>query len=66
MSYTISRRYCWYNEKKIIVEMYFLETIPFTFDDLPDGHLYDQDLVRKADLNLSYEIEDVYLSLIHI
>jgi len=60
MSYTVSAEHCWYNEEKIIVKMYFLNGIPFTFDDMPDGHLYDRDLVDEANKNKSYEIDDVY------
>ena len=40
--------------------MYFFEGIPFTFDEMPDGHLYDRDLVEEANKNKSYEVEDVY------
>tara|TARA_B100000003_G_scaffold162914_1_gene148822 strand:+ start:64 stop:369 length:306 start_codon:yes stop_codon:yes gene_type:complete len=60
MSYTISTKHCWYNDEKIIVKMYFFEGIPFTFDEMPDGHLYDRDLVEEANKNKSYEVEDVY------
>ena len=60
MPYTISTAHCWYNEGKIIVKMYFLESIPFTFDEMPDGHLYDLDLIKEADNNRRYEVEDVY------
>ena len=60
MSYTITTKHVWYNEEKIIVKMYFFEGIPFTFDEMPDGHLYDLDLVEEANKNESYEIEDVY------
>ena len=60
MSYTITTKHCWYNEGKVIVKMYFFEGIPFTFDDMSDGHLYDLDLVQEANKNKSYEIEDVY------
>jgi len=60
MSYTIDTKHCWYNEGKMIVKMYFLEGIPFTFDEMPDGHLYDRDLIDTADRNKTYEIMDVY------
>ena len=60
MSYTIDTKHCWYNEGKMIVKMYFLEGIPFTFDEMPVGHLYDRDLVEEANKNKSYEPEDVY------
>jgi hypothetical protein len=60
MSYTITTQHCWYDNERIIVKMYFFEGIPFTFDEMPDGHLYDRDLVEEANKNKSYEIEDVY------
>jgi|TARA_B100000035_G_C20516552_1_gene343503 hypothetical protein len=40
--------------------MYFLNDVPFTFDEMPDGHLYDRDLVEEANKNKSYEVDDVY------
>ena len=26
----------------------------------PDGHLYDKDLIKKANKNKSYEVDDLY------
>ena len=60
MSYRIDHAYCWYNNGSMIVKMYFINHIPFTFDELPDGHLYDQDLCRLADKERSFEPEDLY------
>lgn len=60
MSYKITQAYCWYNNGSMIVKMYFINELPFTFDELPDGHLYDQDLCREADKYLAYEPEDLY------
>ena len=60
MSYTVTTAHCLYNEEKVIVKMYFLQGIPFTFDEMPDGHLYDRDLVDEANENISYEVDDVY------
>ena len=60
MSYTVSTKHCWYNDERMIVKMYFLNDIPFTFDEMPIGHLYDQDLVEEANHNKSYEVDDVY------
>jgi len=58
--YKITSSYCWYNNKSIVVKMYFINGVPFTFDELPDGHLYDRDLCEEADKNTAYEIEDLY------
>lgn len=62
MSYKITKGYCWYNEGTQIVLMYFMNSVPFTFDDLPDGHLYDKDLCEAADKNITFEPEDIYKS----
>ena len=66
MSYRIDKGYCWYNNRSQIVLMYFISGIPFTFDELPDGHLYDQELCREADKNLPYEPEDLYRSSFYL
>ena len=66
MSYRIDTAYCWYNDGSMIVKMYFINHIPFTFDELPDGHLYDQDLCRAADKNRTFEPEDLYRSSFYL
>ena len=66
MSYRIDTAYCWYNNGSMIVKMYFINHVPFTFDELPDGHLYDQDLCRAADKNRTFEPEDLYRSSFYL
>ena len=66
MSYRIDTAYCWYDNSSMIVKMYFINQVPFTFDELPDGHLYDQDLCKEADKNLAYEPEDLYRSSFYL
>ncbi len=60
MKYRMDSRYCWYNEGTMIVLMYFLNQIPFTFDELPDGSLYDLDLIQLADNERRFEPDDLY------
>ena len=60
MSYQISQAYCWYNNGTMIVKMYFINQIPFTFDEMPDGHIYDDDLKRLADKQRTFEPEDLF------
>jgi len=60
MSYTIQTRNCWYNNKTVIVKMFFLNDVPFTFDDLPEGYLYDYSIVQEADNNIAYTVDDIY------
>ena len=62
MSYKITQAYCWYNDGSMIVKMYFINYIPFTFDELPEGHLHDQDLRREADKYRTFEPDDLYQS----
>lgn len=66
MKYKISHRFCWYNHGTMIVKMYFVNEVPFTFDEMPEGHLYDQDLIREADKNMDYYPEDLYLSSFYL
>lgn len=44
----------------MIVKMYFINEIPFTFDELPELSNTDPELIRLADLQLRYEPEDLY------
>ena len=60
MSYRISTAHCWYNDGSMIVKIYFINEIPFTFDEMPDGHLNDLDLLREADKNRTFEPEDLF------
>ena len=60
MSYQISQAYCWYNNGTMIVKMYFINQIPFTFDEMSDGHMYDDDLKRLADKQRTFEPEDLF------
>ena len=66
MSYRIDTAYCWYDNGSMIVKMYFINQIPFTFDELPDGHLYDKDLVELANNERSFEPEDLYRSSFYL
>ena len=66
MSYRIDTAYCWYDNGSMIVKMYFINQVPFTFDEMPDGHLYDQELCREADKNTSFEPEYLYRSSFYL
>lgn len=43
-----------------LVRMYFIEGVPFTFDDVPESYYYDKEIVELADCMGCYEIEDIY------
>ena len=60
MKYRIDARYVWYNNGTIIVLMYFINQVPFTFDDLPDESILDLELIKLADNERRFEPEDLY------
>jgi len=60
MKYRIDTTYAWYNNKSIIVFMYFINGVPFTFDDIPDSYMYDCEVLEIADNNRTFEPEDLY------
>ncbi len=62
MKYRIDARYVWYNKGSQIVLMYFINQMPFTFDELPDYSLTDLELIKLADNERRFDAEDLYLS----
>jgi hypothetical protein len=62
MKYRIDAAYVWYNRGKQIVLMYFINSIPFTFDELDDESLFDLELINLADKERRFEPEDIYQS----
>ena len=66
-SYRISSTYCWYkdwvNENRKIVRMYFINDIPFTWDELEDIGITPKEipgLKLIADNQKEYNVEDLY------
>ena len=66
MKYRIDTAYCWYNKGSQIVRMYFINQIPFTFDELPEESLYDFELIEIADKERRYDPEDLYRSSFYL
>ena len=62
MKYRIDTCYCWYNGRTQLVQMYFINQVPFTFDDLPDESIFDLELIELADNERRFEPEDLYQS----
>lgn len=60
MQYKITKAYCWYNKGSMIVRMYFINNIPFTFDELPEIVVSDPEILEKADEQIRWEPEDLY------
>jgi hypothetical protein len=66
MSYQISQAYCWYNKGTMIVKMYFVNHIPFTFDDLEDIVQDDPEIIKKANEQLTLTPEIFYLNSFYL
>ena len=66
MKYKIDAAYCWYNKGTQIVLMYFINHIPFTFDELPDCAMQDLEVIHLADQQLRYDPEDLYRSSFYL
>ena len=62
MKFRIDARYVWYNRGTQIVLMYFINQVPFTFDELPDTAKEDLELIHLADNQRRFEPEDIYQS----
>lgn len=62
MNYRIDARYVWYNKGTQIVLMYFINQVPFTFDELPDDSITDLELIKLADEERRFDVEDLYQS----
>jgi hypothetical protein len=60
MKYRIDARYVWYNKGTMIVLMYFINQIPFTFDELPADSISDLELIALADKERRFDPEDLY------
>jgi hypothetical protein len=60
MKYKITQAYCWYNQCSMIVKMYFIQDIPFTFDELPEIAISDPELISIANKYYHYEPEDLF------
>ena len=65
--YRITSSYCWYsdwiNKNRHLVKMYFINGIPFTWDDLEDIGVSKEDIPKLkiiADNQRRYNIEDLY------
>lgn len=66
MKYRITNAYCWYNQGSQIVKMYFINEIPFTFDEVDPEEMYDIAYIEAADKQRTFEPEDLYRSSFYL
>jgi hypothetical protein len=58
MTYKITSNYCFHNG--IVVDMYFINGMPFTFDNLTTLMEDDPYVLIEAKDNISYDSDDMY------
>jgi len=46
--------------------MYFINHVPFTFDDVPDSYQYDLEIIELADNERRFDPEDLYKSSFYL
>lgn len=68
MKYKITTSYNWYQipEDKFIIKTYYLNGIPFTFDELPEIAQEDPDIIRLANEQLTMTPEIFYLKSFYL
>jgi hypothetical protein len=59
MKYKITSNYCFH--EGVIVDMYFINGVPFTFDDIPTVMQDDPYIQIEAEGNIDYSAEDMFL-----
>jgi len=68
MKYTLSIGYRWIDtpNESFIVKMYFIQEIPYTFDEIPQIIQDDPTIIEEASENKRYTDEDIYKSSIYL
>lgn len=68
MKYKITYSYNWYqtNTEKFIIKTYFINNVPFTFDELPQIVQDDPEIIKKASEGLTYTPNIFYQSSFYL
>ena len=63
MKYKLSIGYRWIDTQleSFIVKMYFIQEIPYTFDELPKIEEDNPEIIEEASRNKRYTDEEIYL-----
>ena len=61
MSYKITQEYCWYDNARVIIRIYMINGIPFSFDELTEKEINDSKILNAANKNRDYSQEDLFL-----
>lgn len=60
MKYKIETKYVWINDTSNLVLMYFIQGIPFTFDDCSEEQYFDYEIVDSANNSPTYTMDYLY------
>ena len=62
MSYKITYSYNWYktNNERFIIKTYHINSIPFTFEELPSIAQDDPEIIKRAEEQLTLSLEIFY------
>jgi len=68
MKYKITHSYNWYrtNTEKFIIKTYYINDVPFTFDELPQIVEDDPEIIKKANEQLTLTPEIFYLKSFYL
>ena len=59
MRYHLDIKYCWFKKTQLVL-MYFINGIPYTFDDVEESLYFDPEIVEWANENTQYDLEDLF------
>ena len=68
MKYTITTSYNWYRTDidEFIIKTYYINGIPFTFDELPSIAQEDPEIIKRANEQLIMTPEEFYLKSFYL
>ena len=68
MKYRIETEYAWYDthEGSKVILVYFIQNVPFTFDELPEIARNLPEVTQSADGNKRWSAEDMYRASMYL
>ena len=66
MKYRIETNYAWYNRETMLILIYFIQGIPFTFDELPEIARQHPEVLQIAKEEKSWEPEELYQASMYL
>ena len=60
VKYKIETKFVWLNDNSNLVLMYFIQGIPFTFDDAEEEDYFNYEIIDSANNHPGYTLEILY------